>query len=463
MNAPTLRVAGLLLFASLVQCTPPPTARHALVIVVDTLRADALGLYGSPWPTSPNVDAFGARSLVFDHAWAQGTYTPSSYVSYMTSTWVRTHGWDFPVLAPVETGICGWTDLVTLPEVLARHGFTRTAFVANPHLTPKLGFPRGFEIWNGLDVEALGSGDALPSVGPQPSDSEVVERAREAVFGWEAGRRHFLYVHLMTPHLPLAPSDGARQVMDLPEHWSPDGRLDVDRVRALERSSTREQRDWSRTAYYASVWDGDRHIGRILSALAEAGHEDDTVVVLLSDHGESLWEHGEYGHNTGVWETLARVPLVIRAPGVRPERRSDRPVALIDVAPTVISLLGIDEQPDSWQGENLLGASRRQALFTERLGEVAVTVDGRHKAMGRGRTHDRRWRVFDVRNDPAEHAALEAPPDREDLPALYAAWSSAHPIARRDLDAPPVGFCAELTEAERRERVRQLRALGYVE
>ena len=435
----------------------PP--RNVVLIVIDTLRADALGLYGSEFATSPEIDALGRESVVFDRAWAQGTYTPSSFLSYMTSTHVRTHGWDYNTMAFPPGGICGWRDLETLPEVLARHGFRREAWVANPVLHPKSGFPRGFETWNDLDVAALAERHK-GELGYAINDVQVVAGARRSLSAWQKGARHLLYLHLMTPHLPLEPSEEARKRFGLEPDFAPGGRLTIWQVDRWKGQATPARREMVKKAYRAGVFDGDRYVGEILSAIDAAGQRDDTIVVLLADHGEELWEHDAYGHERGVWEALVHVPLLIRSPGLRPARVEARAVQLIDLGPTLLQMLGVEEQPASWQGQNLFDETSRRGTFSQRLLRVAVTLDGRSK----GGWWAGNWSFFDLRDDPTEQRVLQIDgADWVPLRRPYGEWKLRVPIAKRDWGDEGVGMCASLSDVEERQRSELLRALGYVE
>jgi arylsulfatase A-like enzyme len=460
VRAAILLVSALLLL----QCSASPPPRNLVMIVVDTLRADALSLYGQPREASPHLDDLGRDSVVFDHAWAQGTFTPASFISYMTSTHVRTHGWDFHLAYYPDSGVCGWDDLETLSEVLSRHGFRSEALVANPALRPTLGFARGFASWNGVPLDRGQRARVDAATVPRLTDRAVVRGARAAMERWDASERHFLYLHLMAPHLPLEPSPAALESLGLPGDWAPEGRIDLTRIRELRKSSTAPDREATRIGYRASVWDADELTGAILSTIGELGHRDDTVVVFLSDHGEEIWEHGDYGHIGSIWEQLAHVPLAIRVPGRPPGRVGDRAVALVDLAPTLLDLFGIDERPGGWQGENLFDAAPGRPVFTERFRVVGVTTDGRLKGVyGPEGGWQPDWSYYDLERDPTEQKRLERAPGGDELRAAYDAWVLRTPRVERDLEADPVGLCDALTDEERDRREEALRALGYIQ
>lgn len=461
------RIRGLwataLLAASALGCGPQAPPRNLVMIVVDTLRADALGVYGSDWPSSPRIDSFAGDSLVFDHARSQGTFTPASFLSYMSSTYVRTHGWDFHVAFYPESGVCGWTDLVLLAEVLGRAGFRTEAAVANFRLNQKAGFARGFERWNEVPAEEVaGRGDLL-AYNVAFGDVRVTQAATHAVKAWEARERHFLYVHLMAPHLPLRPSKEALAALGIGSDWTPGGHIEVEEVGELNEQHEKVDPARFRLGYAASVWDADRSVGRILDAIDRSGHRDDTVVVFLSDHGEEIWEHGYYGHGWGVWSQLTHIPLVLRVPGREPGRVGDRAVALIDVAPTLLDLLEVEERPESWQGASLFDAAPRRPVVSERFSASVITQDGVVEALRRPWRTGGTWRFFDLAEDPSEQEPL--PWLRHGLPLreTFEGWDAETPRVTRDVNAEPVGACRDLTPGDREHLEEQLRALGYAQ
>jgi len=469
------RAVVLLPLLALLACSPDPTPRNLVAIVVDTLRADALGLYGNPRGTSPNLDALSRESVIFEHAWAQGTYTLSSYLSYMGSMQVRSHGWDFPLIRTHKAGVCGWDGMVMLAEVLARNGFRNEALVANPVLQPWKGFARGFHEWNGVRLDAVGEEDTSLWLQFWLEDDRIVEEAEAALDRWEGDTRQFLYVHLMEPHPPLEPSPAGREAVGAPADWSPGGRADGAWIGELRERGTPQQKRLLRGGYLASVWDADHAVGRILRALERSGRADDSVVVFFADHGEQIWEHGDHGHARGVWEELAHVPLLIRIPGWAPERIA-RGVGLLDLAPTLLEVLGIEQSPASWQGRNLFEPGVR-IVVSQRLEETAATGEGRIKGILAPWPSPRKWieeipgpapsgkswRYFDLDRDSGEHEPLLTLAGTEKLRKGYGSWSASTPRVVRDPREPAVGICA--MTSERRERLQEdaLRAIGYIE
>jgi arylsulfatase A-like enzyme len=362
-----------------------------------------------------------------------------------------------------ESGVCGWDDVVMLAEVLERAGFENEALVANFRLHQKAGFARGFARWNTVAAEAVAGFARLDQHNYLFRDEAATQAAVGAVQGWDQGARHFLYVHLMSPHLPLEPSPAALEALRIPRDWTPGGQIGVDEVTRLNDAGAKVAPERFRMGYAASVWDADRSVGQILDALERSGHRDTTIVALFSDHGEQIWEHGEYGHGRGVWEQLVHVPLILRVPGRAPARVSGHAVGLVDVAPTLTRLLGVAERPASWQGGDLLDGEARLPVVSERFHETAVTRDGRVKAVRLPPSEGSRWMFSDLERDPTEQAPL--PWLREGAPLRdgFARFDADTPRVERDLEAAPAGVCRSVTAGEREELVEQLRALGYAE
>ncbi|MDP6933584.1 MAG: sulfatase-like hydrolase/transferase, partial [Myxococcota bacterium] len=193
MGTSSIFIAGTLVLATFLgsgTARAEAPARNVVVITVDTLRADVLGAYGSEEGASPNIDAFARDAMVFEHAWAHSTWTVPSYISFMSSLHVKTHGWnhgrdetDWRAMSP---------DLTTLAEYLSRQGFESRAWVANTVLEKKLGFDRGFSFFE-----------------VHRAEKRMSQWAHAQMETWKPGGRHFLYLHLMSPHRPLRPSPEA--------------------------------------------------------------------------------------------------------------------------------------------------------------------------------------------------------------------------------------------------------------
>jgi arylsulfatase A-like enzyme len=311
------------------------TPRHVVVVGIDTLRPDALGLYGYGRATSPELDAWAAQSVVFDAAWAPAPRTRPSFRTALTGR--------YPLAASAAP---------TVAEAFAAKGFRTAGVVANVHLVPRFGFSDGFEHWhyeNGAkaDVE--------------------IDRA----LAWQkahADEDTFLFLHLMDPHTFYdAPApygarfqSGARpaRLPDTFERWQVYNLLQ-------EPWFGDEHKRWIRAAYDGEVAYTSAQLGRFFAELEALPGR--TVTAVHSDHGEEFFEHGGFEHNHSLYDELVRVALWIRAPGGQSGgTRVKAPVGLIDLVPTLLDLVSLPAVPTD--GRSLAAyvdptrASEREAL-----------------------------------------------------------------------------------------------------
>jgi choline-sulfatase len=292
-----------LLFPICSGCTAPPppaapsSARDLVLITIDTLRADRVGAYGYARARTPNIDALAARGVRFEHAFATAPITLPSHASLMTGRYPPGHG-------ARHNGMRVDAAVPALATTLSKASFATGAFVSAFPLDRRFGLNAGFDVYS----------DRLPRApGGRPENErpgrDAVNEARVwlnplSVHGPVPARR-FLWVHLFEPHAPYGQAGSGRPITD---------------------------------RYDDEVAESDAQIGRILEALGP--RLASTLVVVSSDHGEAFGEHGEVSHSLFVYDTTLRVPLIIAGPGV-PARTVTSPVSLVDVAPTVLRLLGL--------------------------------------------------------------------------------------------------------------------------
>ena len=414
--------------------------KNVLFIVVDTLRADAVGAYGQKKPLTPNMDRFASQSHFVKHAWTQYTCTTPSFVSYMLSQYARTHGYTYSMdnsADRVETLAKGTP---TLAQVLQDDGYITAGISANGRIRPSLEITRGFESWDGPGT-----------------DDKVVEMALADMATWtKDGAPNFLYTHLMSTHVALTPSAKAQAVAGV-KVKVPEGGIHY-WTHSKDRMPTEaEHNRMFRDAYFASANDADTYFQQILDGLEATGEADNTMVAFFSDHGELLGEHDLMGHGNYVWEQLNAVPMMVRTPGAGKGVIDDRVGQLIDIAPTVLEYLGRKSAtPAAWQGESLLGPSTRKVGASERADLAAFTIDARFKAIegDKGGLQG----AYDLNSDPTEAKPLDGSrPEVAAITKASAAWRGAIPAGAN------VGEKLQVSEEEVDEELEQMRALGYIE
>lgn len=428
--------ACLALLGSLVAagCSREPATRHVVLVSIDTLRANHLGLYGYARPTSPFIDGLAAESVVFDHAAPTSPSTAPSIASLLTglhraSHGVRGNGGTLPEYA------------TTLAETLRANGYRTVGRVANPMLDPARGFGQGFE-----DFALPATLERQP---PRTFDgAALLEEALRLLDGL-GEEPFFLWLHFYDPHGPYYPPEPYRAAFQADSYRWPDevAELPVATDRnALFRIPQYQFVDAERSpAAYRARYDAevryvDDHVRAIVEKLRARGLWGETLFVLTADHGEGLGEHGYYfqhgwfGYQDCVW-----VPLILHAPGRLPGgRRVPQTVSLVDVAPTVLELLGLPPA-DDMEGRSLLplldGDAPDRPAFTQSYhgtGQVALRR-GRFKYL------------FTPARSPGGPAP--APEDEPILPAIarHELYDEvADPGETQDLSALRVDLVGEL-------------------
>jgi choline-sulfatase len=339
--------------------TSPPVLKNVLIVTIDTLRADRLGVYGAANVATPNMDRLAREGAWAPQADAHVPLTRPSHVSLFTGRYPAEHGIRDNVAPPLGA------DVPLLSERFQRAGFATAAFIASVVLEKQSGLGRGFDRY--FDQLA-------PGADRRPGD-EVVAQAID----WIKGQpKFFAWVHLYDPHAPYVP----------PGRYA--------------------------TEYAGRPYDGtvawcDELVGRLVAALRQSGVLDNTLLIVTSDHGEALGEHGEDVHGYFVYEATLRVPLIVRGPGVKPGTRLGGVVRTIDLFPTIAEMAALGGGPAS-SGRSLAGGlgggtAPDEASFSESLmpllqygwSDLRAVRDGRWKYILAPKPE-----LYDLDRDPGE-------------------------------------------------------------
>jgi Sulfatase/Putative metal-binding motif len=382
---------------------------NILIIAIDALRADRLGVagYGRPpgHSLTPTLDVLAQRGTRFTHVWAQAPNTPRSFPSLVTSRYPSEIAWQKQSL--------NYSNLLpsnhTFFEPLAAAGLHPIGIFSHFFFTADRGISKGFAEWSDDDAKSIADSNkdiASPRIVPR-----VIARLRKAA---QTGERFVLWTHLFEPH---------SSYMEHPEFPS-----SLSGVPGLE-----EKYDYE--IAFADLW-----AGKIIKTLEETKLDRNTAVVVFGDHGEAWGEHKRYFHGQDLTEEQLRVPLLVVVPGQKPVVIDDE-VGLIDLGPTLVDLVGAAALP-SFHGRSLLPYIEgktlpRRPIFSELLPSTATPshevtiIDGGQKL-----THkisERRWELFDLTADPRQQKNLaDQPASRKTLDELRAKLLAFEERRRQD-------------------------------
>ncbi len=337
--------------ALMTACSGEPVRPNVVIVMIDALRADHLGSYGYERDTSPHIDALAAESVFFENAFAQSPWTKPSIPTLFTSLYPIQHG-VYEGEAPgssgfLESDVLG-EEFLTVAESFQSAGFRTMGFVQNVHLLASQGFAQGFDVYDQGNYDA-------PEI-----NRKFLARVDQA-----PGEPFFAYLHYLDAHWPFRPKHPfADRYVESVESRHYNGVFARDSWRGLrdrinEGTIQLADADISQLIAFhdGGIREMDHHVGELLEALRQRDLLDETLLVLTSDHGEELMDHGKVGHGGTLFEEVIRIPLMVRRPRGAGPRRDATPARLLDVYPTVLAAAG-NEAPPGLEGRDLLDGSR---------------------------------------------------------------------------------------------------------
>ena len=434
----SLLLAALALATSAVACSRAGGDRAAdvILIVVDTLRAQNLSLYGYERSTSPNLERFAKDAVTYEMAISTANWTVPAHASMFTGLLPSYHGaqrvpGDRILATPINP------QARTLAEILHEHGFRTGAFIGNTtYVTGILGFNRGFEVF----------------ATRFPDNSNHAPSIVAAALAWLAENRQpaFQFLNILDPHEPYEPPP-------------PFDTRFPGRVPALGAYLTRKVNDGEKVtpemrAHFLSQYDGeiaftDEALGRFFADLRKMDRYDRALIIVTSDHGELFGEHGLAGHGNATYEPLLHVPLIVKYPGNRRAgERVERRVSTLGVFATVLEATALPK-PDGVQS---VPFDEHHPVWVEDVdffgASAIVGYDDHWKIVRSVNGSEEKIRLWDLAADPDETGPVADAGAAAALRERLAAFA-----------ALPRPSNAEPAPVIDPEREAQLRALGYVQ
>ncbi len=436
-------------------------ARNVVVVLIDTLRSSKLtAYYPKTRVKTPVIDQLARDGALFERSQSPENWTKPSVASVLTSLHPATHKTKEDASRLPKSAL-------TLGEVYKKAGFRTASFIANGYVSNAFGFDQGWDYYTNYIRERRNT-----------NASNVFGEAGAWIEKNKDGR-FFVYVQTIDPHVPYDPPDKFLKLYD-PEPYS--GQVQNRRTHLMLDEAKKNPKKYKFTkrdrARIEALHDGeisyhDEHFGRFLKKLRELGLEENTLIVVTSDHGEEFQEHGSWGHGHSVYQELLGVPLMFRWPGVIPGGLRIGPVvSTMDIGPTVLDATGV-AIPRQFEGRSLLGFMRGDwphgpyVAFSDFLDHRRVIRGGDWKMIVRGNLSHV---IFDLENDYWERNELDGraqPIAQRYLRTLHGQFLGA-PDRGRWLAASTVrsGTKKPALSKEKQqmtpELCRQLVALGYI-
>ena len=414
---------------------------NVVLVSIDTLRADHVGAYGYPRPTTPNLDALASSGVVFDNAVSQSSWTRPAHMSIMTGRY------------PNEIGFVGLNDrgrleesCPTLASTFKQNGYTTAAFTGGVNVGAGYGFDIGFDLFR--------------------SNGRTFRDNLEELRYWLdelATEPFFLFWHGYDAHTPYESDAIDRSALGISRKPP---RLGPERICSRSKAAGRIARLVDE--YDAAVHRADRYLGKLIAELERRGVLERTVIVVVSDHGEEFREHGACFHLNTLYREVLHVPFVVHAPGLSARRVKDLVPGSVSVAKTILDVVGASG--------SLPGSSLARALAGGGAPHEPVVSETNHRLnVNGGRGHLRsltseneklidwitleRREWFDLARDPNEHSPLQAASGWKRAREQLSTWLVGHPTKHTAGDSAP----SDEQRARNAEMERELRSLGYVE
>jgi len=418
--------------------------RLVVLVSIDTLRSDHLGLYGYPRATSPVLDSLALESTVFDEAMSSSPWTLPAHASLLTGLYPSRHG-----LTSHERYL--ESSLATLAQLYSQAGY-RTAAVVNSHnLGPEFGLDRGFQQYRYVEER----------VDRREPSTEITDQGIQWVKG--AGESPlFLFLHYYDVHsdyasLPEYETEFLRSYEGIADGSTAQLAAHREGMVSLSPADAPNLVD----RYDAGIRQMDAEIGRFLDFLRERGLWEEALFVLTSDHGEEFFEHGGVLHGQTQYQEVIRVPLLVKGPGVPLGRRVPTPVSLVDIAPTLLGRAGI-AVPEGLDG---LDISRLWSEGDRELEARYLFSEADHNNVEHDITRSVRYKNFKLHFNrlSRERMLYDLAQDPEERTEILRGQEKARAALSERLDR---FMASEKVEAPVRalseDEIEKLRSLGYL-
>ncbi len=422
---------------------------NVLIVLMDALRADVLGPYGyKKRPTTPNLDRFASRSVVWEYTQSQNAWTVPTVASLFSGVDPQAH----KTLRGPETKEANTLspDHQTVAEQFKGAGYNTAAFVKSTVLGASQGFSQGFD-----NYQVVG--------GTDQAWGHSARQLNDAFIPWLTAQKSstkpfFAYLHFMDVHSPYkAPEPWYSKYKTGPSKLS-GAHVEIDKMIKDGVKPTADDIERLYALYDAEMEYFDTEFGRLMGELVASGLDQNTIVVFTADHGEAFYEHQQWFHGNLYQENI-RIPAIVKAPGV-PAGRLKGYTQQVDIAPTLTDLAGVP------RGAHWMGRSQAATMRTGTAdsGDGVYSEWAEHRAFIEAGTglkliiNDGPVKLYDTKADPKETTNL-ASSRAADVARIRARLDARYALGKK------VGekFSTSAPQQYTDEQLEQLRILGYIE
>jgi arylsulfatase A-like enzyme len=426
-------------------CDRRPPRPNVILIVVDTLRQDHLGCYGSPREVSPNIDRLAVDAIRYENAFSQAPWTTPSFASLLTSMY------------PSTLGVTEKPDrlddrFVLLSEILTGQGYATGAIISHYFLKSKWNLDQGFDVYDESSI--VGHGGVSGQLATRAA-LDFIDVHREKPF--------FLLVHYFDPHYDYIEHEEFVFSEDVDYEGPVSSAMEYTELRDMAPDLNRRDLEFLRALYDSEIAFTDAQIGALFDGLSDRGLFDDSLLLFTADHGEEFRERKTIGHGGTLYNELIKVPLIIKYPGSEAGSVVDTNVALIDVYPTILDYLGVTVGHEiagtSLLVDNPEADTPPHRVFSETdWGQYRAVIDENLKLIY---SIGGEWsRCFDISADPEERKDLRRAGGKS---RWSARCDSLHDDLLAWMEVVEAGeVSAEAVKITEEER-EQLEALGYLD
>jgi len=368
---------------------------NVVLISIDALRPDHLGYMRYNKNTSPNIDEIALNGIYFTQAIAPSSYTLPSQMSLFSSLYPSVHK-----VGLKEKLVKLNENATTLAAILKNNNYNTAGFVTLPFMGSYAGFSKGFDLYD--------------DTGAFNATYRNAEHINKPIFNWlnkNKEKNFFLFVHYMEVHTNLLtpdpyfnmfyPNYKGNLTRDMMGDWV------LDKLNLSE-----DDLNYTIAVYDGSINYVDYNVGNLIKKIDELGLSNNTVIVILADHGEELKDHGRIQHGLTLYEEIVRVPLIIKIPNM-PPKKIDSQVSTIDISPTILDILGI-KIPGQFQGRSLSGIIENKdedrGIFSEDENHISLRKNGIKIIYNR---NTKKVEAYNLKDDPKEKNDISAQIDEK--------------------------------------------------